>query len=209
MQFIVGQVTGIEENRRQAHRSEGHRRRRRHARACRWTCCWCSSACRPSSARSPNGAWTSSASRSRCDTEKFETNVPGIFAVGDINTYPGKKKLILSGFHEARAGRLRRRAVHLPGQEDPPAVHHHVAEAAQDARRRIACFRLNSMNLANFRMLFSKIPLESEVFFCLVLYEFLHQFSSFRPERTFPAIIYCNATWVICLPATAKTYTTI
>jgi thioredoxin reductase (NADPH) len=35
------------------------------------------------------------------DTEKFETNVPGIFAVGDINIYPGKKKLILSGFHEA------------------------------------------------------------------------------------------------------------
>jgi thioredoxin reductase (NADPH) len=35
------------------------------------------------------------------DTEKFQTNVPGIFAVGDINTYPGKKKLILSGFHEA------------------------------------------------------------------------------------------------------------
>ena len=35
------------------------------------------------------------------DTEKFETSVPGIFAVGDINIYPGKKKLILSGFHEA------------------------------------------------------------------------------------------------------------
>ena len=35
------------------------------------------------------------------DTEKFETSVPGIFAVGDINLYPGKKKLILSGFHEA------------------------------------------------------------------------------------------------------------
>ena len=35
------------------------------------------------------------------DTEKFETSEPGIFAVGDINTYPGKKKLILSGFHEA------------------------------------------------------------------------------------------------------------
>ena len=34
------------------------------------------------------------------DTEKFETNEPGIFAVGDINTYPGKLKLILSGFHE-------------------------------------------------------------------------------------------------------------
>ena len=35
------------------------------------------------------------------DTERFSTNVEGIFAVGDINTYPGKKKLILSGFHEA------------------------------------------------------------------------------------------------------------
>jgi thioredoxin reductase (NADPH) len=35
------------------------------------------------------------------DTEKFETSTPGIFAVGDINIYPGKKKLILSGFHEA------------------------------------------------------------------------------------------------------------
>lgn len=35
------------------------------------------------------------------DTAQFQTNVTGIFAVGDINTYPGKKKLILSGFHEA------------------------------------------------------------------------------------------------------------
>jgi thioredoxin reductase (NADPH) len=35
------------------------------------------------------------------DTEKFQTNEPGIFAIGDINTYPGKLKLILSGFHEA------------------------------------------------------------------------------------------------------------
>lgn len=35
------------------------------------------------------------------DTEKFETSTPGIFAVGDVNVYPGKKKLILSGFHEA------------------------------------------------------------------------------------------------------------
>lgn len=36
----------------------------------------------------------------KVDTEKFSTSVPGIFAVGDINIYPGKKKLILSGFHE-------------------------------------------------------------------------------------------------------------
>ncbi len=35
------------------------------------------------------------------DTEKFATDTPGIFAIGDINGYPGKLKLILSGFHEA------------------------------------------------------------------------------------------------------------
>jgi thioredoxin reductase (NADPH) len=35
------------------------------------------------------------------DTAKFETSEKGIFAIGDINTYPGKLKLILSGFHEA------------------------------------------------------------------------------------------------------------
>jgi thioredoxin reductase (NADPH) len=34
------------------------------------------------------------------DTAAFETNIPGIFAIGDINHYPGKLKLILSGFHE-------------------------------------------------------------------------------------------------------------
>jgi thioredoxin reductase (NADPH) len=37
----------------------------------------------------------------KVDTEKFQTSEAGIFAVGDINSYPGKKKLILSGFHEA------------------------------------------------------------------------------------------------------------
>lgn len=37
----------------------------------------------------------------KVDTEKFESSVPGIFAIGDINWYPGKLKLILSGFHEA------------------------------------------------------------------------------------------------------------
>ena len=36
----------------------------------------------------------------KVDTEKFETNQKGIYAVGDICTYPGKLKLILSGFHE-------------------------------------------------------------------------------------------------------------
>ena len=37
----------------------------------------------------------------KVDTEKFETSIPGIYAVGDINVYAGKRKLILSGFHEA------------------------------------------------------------------------------------------------------------
>lgn len=35
------------------------------------------------------------------DTEKFQTAVPGVFAIGDINWYPGKLRLLLSGFHEA------------------------------------------------------------------------------------------------------------
>ena len=43
------------------------------------------------------------------DTEKFETDTPGIFAIGDINWYPGKLKLILSGFHE---GALAAQRVH-------------------------------------------------------------------------------------------------
>lgn len=35
------------------------------------------------------------------DTLDYSTNIPGIYAIGDINTYPGKLKLILCGFHEA------------------------------------------------------------------------------------------------------------
>ena len=37
----------------------------------------------------------------KVDTYDYQTNIPGIFAIGDINTYPGKLKLILCGFHEA------------------------------------------------------------------------------------------------------------
>ena len=50
----------------------------------------------------PIAAWGLDIERKqlKVDTEKFSTSVPGIFAVGDINIYPGKKKLILSGFHE-------------------------------------------------------------------------------------------------------------
>jgi thioredoxin reductase (NADPH) len=51
------------------------------------------------------------------DTEKFETNIPGIFAIGDINYYPGKKKLILSGFHEAALAAFAAKALIEPGKK--------------------------------------------------------------------------------------------
>jgi thioredoxin reductase (NADPH) len=51
------------------------------------------------------------------DTEKFETNIPGIYAIGDINSYPGKKKLILSGFHEAALAAFAAKAVIEPGKK--------------------------------------------------------------------------------------------
>src|SRR5690606_25452339 len=37
----------------------------------------------------------------KVDTFDYQTNIPGIYAIGDVNTYPGKLKLILCGFHEA------------------------------------------------------------------------------------------------------------
>ena len=51
------------------------------------------------------------------DTEKFQSNIPGIFAVGDINHYPGKKKLILSGFHEAALAAFAIKAHLFPGEK--------------------------------------------------------------------------------------------
>jgi thioredoxin reductase (NADPH) len=50
------------------------------------------------------------------DTEKFETHIPGIFAVGDINTYPGKQRLIVSGFHEATLAAIAAGARVHPGR---------------------------------------------------------------------------------------------
>jgi thioredoxin reductase (NADPH) len=70
----------------------------------------------------------------RVDTEKFETSVPGIFAVGDINTYPGKKKLILSGC-------LRHPALPLSAEEAVPAVHDHQPDHAEAA----GCGRIPSL----------------------------------------------------------------
>ena len=51
------------------------------------------------------------------DTEKFQTNLPGIFAIGDISNYPGKKKLILSGFHEAALAAFAAKAIIEPGKK--------------------------------------------------------------------------------------------
>ncbi len=53
----------------------------------------------------------------KVDTEKFATSVPGIFAVGDINTYPGKKKLILSGFHECALAAFGASAIVFPDKK--------------------------------------------------------------------------------------------
>ncbi len=79
------------------------------------------------------------------DTEKFQTNAPGIYAVGDINTYPGKKKLILSGFHEAALAAFSikeylepGKKVHLQYTTTSPLMHKRlgVAEDAAAAEER-------------------------------------------------------------------------
>lgn len=53
----------------------------------------------------------------RVDTEKFQSSEPGLYAVGDINWYPGKKKLILSGFHEAALAAFAIKEQLNPGQK--------------------------------------------------------------------------------------------
>ena len=53
------------------------------------------------------------------DTEKYETRERGVFAVGDINTYPGKKKLIVCGFHEATLAAWGATAIVFPGKAIP------------------------------------------------------------------------------------------
>ena len=63
------------------------------------------------------------------DTASFETSTPGIFAVGDVNTYAGKRKLILCGFHEATlaafaaAARISGEPVHLEYTTTSPRLH--------------------------------------------------------------------------------------
>ena len=84
----------------------------------------------------------------RVDVEKFATSTPGIFAVGDINDYPGKKKLILSGFHETALAAFAIQAylepgkkVHLQYTTTSPIMHRRLgltppaAESDQPLRR--------------------------------------------------------------------------
>ena len=74
------------------------------------------------------------------DTEKFETSEPGIYAVGDINFYPGKKKLILCGFHEAALAafaikqRLEPdRKVHVQYTTTSPIMHERLGVEEQES----------------------------------------------------------------------------
>jgi thioredoxin reductase (NADPH) len=55
----------------------------------------------------------------RVDTETYSTSEPGIFAVGDINTYPGKKKLIVCGFHECVLAAYGAAAIIFPERKVP------------------------------------------------------------------------------------------
>ncbi len=53
----------------------------------------------------------------KVDTSAFQTSMPGVFAIGDICDYPGKKKLILSGFHEAALAAFAAKALLEPGKK--------------------------------------------------------------------------------------------
>ena len=84
------------------------------------------------------------------DTETFQTSIPGIYAVGDINTYPGKKKLILSGFHEGALAAFAikeylepGKKVHLQYTTTSPLMHKRLgvaneADASGSEERKVA-----------------------------------------------------------------------
>lgn len=77
------------------------------------------------------------------DTEKFETSVPHLHAVGDIVHYPGKRKLIVSGFHEATMAAYAA-AAYLRGQErvllqyttTSPRLHELLGVATEEEKQR-------------------------------------------------------------------------
>jgi hypothetical protein len=69
------------------------------------------------------------------ETAAFETSVPGIFAIGDINWYPGKLKLILFGLPRGRADGTKGVSLHLSGEAVGVPVHDLFDEPAEEARR--------------------------------------------------------------------------
>ena len=75
------------------------------------------------------------------DAERFETSAPGVYAIGDIASYPGKKKLILSGFHEAALAAFAIKArlnpgekVHLQYTTTSPVMHQRLGVQGAAAR---------------------------------------------------------------------------
>ena len=66
--------------------------------------------------RSPNRGWTSHGFHVAVDPATMATSQPGVFAIGDIATYPGKLKLILTGFAEAACAAHAAFAVARPGE---------------------------------------------------------------------------------------------
>ena len=99
MQLIVGNITGLQaagaQLQAQIHGADGHEKQRAADHVLAFF------GLHPK--LGPIAEWGLELDRKalQVDPEKFQTSVPGIFAIGDINHYPGKKKLILSGFHEA------------------------------------------------------------------------------------------------------------
>ena len=99
MQLIVGNITGLQAQgshlQAQIHGADGHEKQRAADHVLAFF------GLHPK--LGPIAEWGLELDRKalKVDPEKFQTSVPGIFAIGDINHYPGKKKLILSGFHEA------------------------------------------------------------------------------------------------------------
>lgn len=73
------------------------------------------------------------------DTARYETSEPGVYAVGDINTYPGKRKLLLCGFHEATLAAFAAAERVFPGQPihlqyttTSPKLHERLGVASPD-----------------------------------------------------------------------------
>ena len=76
------------------------------------------------------------------DTANVRDHMPGLFAIGDINTYPGKLKLILSGFHEAALMAQKALPLRLSGEAAGVPVHdvlHQPAEEARSSVTRSSC----------------------------------------------------------------------